>query len=367
VWRAKMGVRTYPIDFKRSNRKPKAGYVGYSKLSRITIPVFNRVVSFCLITLGLPFFLIISIIIKLKDPGPIFYRGTRLGLNKVPFEMYKFRTLPVGAQSILGARLVTPKDFRLSWFSKFLRDTRLDELPQLFNVLKGDMDLIGPRPLRPEIYEKYCKHIPNYELRFLVRPGLIGYSQLCTPHSAPKRIRALIDNTSIRLKRSLAWDILIIIVTGLAVLRKIILLLVDGFWKHVVNERILRKYKDRRVYDRIKQGKSYVRIYHPTGAILSVLPIEDINEEYFRVKTNGSLDMNVLKDQLNAEIVRVIRKRRRYRRKVAGVKIVLEKYYSGGSNGSTVTHYIFGYIPNGQYNRYIIDQYFLLKSVLNYF
>ena len=104
--------------------------------------------------------------------------------------MYKFRTLPVGAQKKIGSKLLSFRHCKLPFFSKFLRDTRLDELPQLFNIMKGEMDFLGPRPLRPEIYDHMCKGITNYDLRFNVRPGLVGYSQLFTPHSSPKRIRA---------------------------------------------------------------------------------------------------------------------------------------------------------------------------------
>lgn len=165
--------------------KPVTGYGGYSKLSGIVIPLFNKILASLFLIIGLPVFLIIALIIKLKYGGPVFYKGIRLGMHKKPYVMYKFRTLPVGAQAILGAKEFSLKEFRLPWFSRFLRDSRLDELPQLFNILKGEMDFLGPRPLRPEIYEAYCKHIPNYDVRFLVRPGLIGFSQLCTPPQCP--------------------------------------------------------------------------------------------------------------------------------------------------------------------------------------
>lgn len=154
----------------------------------------NIIAASILLLLTLPFFLVIPILIKISGPGPILYAGTRLGKDKQPFQMYKFRTLQPDAERIIGAALLNERHKLTTPVGSFLRDTRLDELPQLFNVLKGDMNLIGPRPERPEIYEDMCKQIPGYDARFKVRPGAIGYAQLFTPHGSPKRLRSLIDS-----------------------------------------------------------------------------------------------------------------------------------------------------------------------------
>ena len=147
--------------------------------------LFNKITAAILILLSLPVFIIAPIIIKLVDKGPAFYAGSRLGKNKKEFIMYKFRTLAVNAEAQIGASLVSTSNLKLETpIGKFLRETRLDELPQLINVLKGDMDIIGPRPERQVVYDEMCKQIPWYDKRFAVRPGVIGYSQLFTPHSA---------------------------------------------------------------------------------------------------------------------------------------------------------------------------------------
>ena len=158
---------------------------GYWKAHPPASVLVNLFFAVILLLVAFPFFVLIPIIIKLQDGGPVFYRGTRLGRNKKPFQMYKFRTLVPDAESTVGARLHSPKMGLETPIGRFLRETRLDELPQMINVIKGDMDLVGPRPERPLIYETLCKNIPGYDTRFRVKPGVIGYSQLFTPPSAP--------------------------------------------------------------------------------------------------------------------------------------------------------------------------------------
>ncbi|RNE91691.1 sugar transferase [Marichromatium sp. AB31] len=167
---------------------------GYRKLNTLTGLVLNVLVGTLLLICTAPLFVLIPIAIKLADGGPVFYSSIRLGRHKRPFAMYKFRTLKPDADRIIGATLLGRGQRLETPIGHFLRETRIDELPQLINVIKGDMDLIGPRPERPEIYERLCRDIPGYDLRFQTRPGLIGYAQLFTPHGSPKRIRSLIDS-----------------------------------------------------------------------------------------------------------------------------------------------------------------------------
>jgi len=154
----------------------------------------NLVGSLLLLVVSLPLFIIIPILIKIDDPaGPVFYRGQRLGLHKKPFTILKFRSLKTDAVAALGNDLVGQGHNAETSIGVFLRDTRLDELPQLFNVLRGEMNLVGPRPERQAVYEAACQDIPGYDLRFAVRPGVIGYSQVFTPHRTYKRLRSLVD------------------------------------------------------------------------------------------------------------------------------------------------------------------------------
>ncbi|MBY6096285.1 sugar transferase [Ferrimonas balearica] len=170
---------------------------------------------------ALPMGLVFALIIKLQDGGPVFYRGTRLGKNRKLFTLYKFRTLVPNAEAIIGANLLKPSQQLETPFGKFLRDTHLDELPQVLCVIKGDMALIGPRPERPAVYETMCREIPFYDHRFRVAPGMLGYSQLFTPHGTDKRIRSFIDNVYIN-RRRLHSDLLFFFQASLVLTQRLV-------------------------------------------------------------------------------------------------------------------------------------------------
>ena len=106
------------------------------------------------------------------------YKGTRIGRNMEPFHIFKFRTLLVDAEQRIGARLLTPGDPLYTPIGRFLKRTKLDEIPQLWNVVRGDMNLVGPRPIRPVFLATSMREIRNYAARFVVRPGMTGLAQL---------------------------------------------------------------------------------------------------------------------------------------------------------------------------------------------
>jgi putative colanic acid biosynthesis UDP-glucose lipid carrier transferase len=127
--------------------------------------------------LFLPVFLVISIFVKLNSPGPVFYQQTRVGLNGKPFEMLKFRTMPVDIEKD-GAHWGGSESKVVDSFSLFLRKYNLDELPQFFNVLKGQMSIVGPRPERVEFINQFSKEIPDYAKKHLVKAGITGWAQI---------------------------------------------------------------------------------------------------------------------------------------------------------------------------------------------
>lgn len=120
----------------------------------------------------------VAILVKLTSPGPIFYRQERCGLNGEPFQMLKFRSMRIDAETQTGAVWAVKDDPRRTPIGAFLRSTSLDELPQLFNVLKGDMSLVGPRPERPVFISKFSKTVPNYMARHAVKAGITGWAQV---------------------------------------------------------------------------------------------------------------------------------------------------------------------------------------------
>ncbi|MFH1134706.1 MAG: sugar transferase [Pseudomonadota bacterium] len=285
------------IDVVTASFKPpctgiyRSGYGGYTKWSYITITLFNVILASALLLPALPVILALAAAIKLRDNGPIFYRGVRLGLNKQTYFMYKFRTLPVGSQTQLGDQLFSETIQHIDSFSRFLRDTRLDELPQLFNVLKGDMDFVGPRPERPEIYNKFQSTIPNYDFRFTVRPGLIGFSQLFTPHSSPKRLRALIDNRYICTKRILFWDLIIVIFTFGILLREVFVKGSSLVYRQIFLDRILGRFSEKRKLERIMQNFTELHFNCENRENFpQKSSVIDMNEGYCKIQTEQKLD-----------------------------------------------------------------------------
>lgn len=125
-----------------------------------------------------PVMLFAAAAVKLTSPGPLIFKQERVGLSKKPFMMYKFRSMEVQKESDEKAGWTVRNDPRVTGFGKFMRKTSIDELPQLFNVLKGDMSLVGPRPERPQFVEKFREEIPRYMVKHQVRPGMTGWAQV---------------------------------------------------------------------------------------------------------------------------------------------------------------------------------------------
>ena len=148
--------------------------------------VFNATMKRCVDILGAlfglivfsPVMLVTAVLIKLTSPGPIIFSQERIGLHNRPFKMYKFRSMEVQDSGKEKSQWTTPHDPRVTSVGRFIRKTSIDETPQFFNVLKGDMSLVGPRPERPLFVEKFKEEIPRYMIKHQVRPGLTGWAQV---------------------------------------------------------------------------------------------------------------------------------------------------------------------------------------------
>lgn len=139
---------------------------------------FDILLSGIAIIISSPVMLLTALAIKLDDHGPVFYRQTRLTLNGKQFRIIKFRSMRCDAEKDGVARLAAEDDDRITRVGKFIRMCRIDELPQVFNIFKGDMSMVGPRPERPEIAAEYEKEMPEFALRLQVKAGLTGYAQV---------------------------------------------------------------------------------------------------------------------------------------------------------------------------------------------
>ena len=171
------------------------------------------------LVISAPFFLLIAISIKLTDRGPVFYKQTRLTKDGKTFEIYKFRTMIQNAEKYSGAVLASEHDPRILLVGRLLRATRLDELPQIFNILKGEMSIVGPRPERPELAAEIEKEIPEFSYRLKVKAGLTGYAQVYGKYNTASYDKLKLDLTYIR-NYSIFLDLKLIFMTPKIMLLK---------------------------------------------------------------------------------------------------------------------------------------------------
>ncbi len=318
--------------------------------------LFNFSLAVTLIVLLAPLFLSLALLQKIYLKGPLFYKGVRLGRNKREFIMYKFRTLPLNAQQQLGSELLNDKHQMLTPYTRLMRDSRLDELPQLLNIALRDMDFIGPRPVRPEVYEKKCRQIKNYGLRFSVKPGLIGYAQLFTPHGAPKRLRAKLDNQFVVRNRNFGKELQVISFTVYVLTRNILQrcrLLLQTF----IKIRLLGVYDEKRLFARIQISNAYATV-ETTDSADEKMHIVDINDCYFKVLTSSDLSTHA--DPLLICITCFRGGKLKRKRAYCNARIYKCLPVYGKPE---LKLFVIEYEAANDFSQYIIDQYFLRKSI----
>lgn len=174
--------------------------------------LFDIIVSLILLILASPFMLITAILVKTTSPGPIIYKQVRITKNQKEFSIYKFRSMSATAEAKSGPVLAKSNDARVTPVGKFIRAVRFDELPQIFNVLKGDMSIVGPRPERPFFVDQFNEENPYYYLRHNVRAGITGYAQVYGKYVSDYNSKLRFDLLYIK-KYSLLLDLKILLQT----------------------------------------------------------------------------------------------------------------------------------------------------------
>ncbi len=181
----------------------------------------DKSVAALLLILVLPIIAVLAVLVRLTSRGPAIYKQVRVGKDGKVFTMYKIRSMRIDAEAATGAVWASRKDPRITLLGTILRKLHLDELPQLFNVVRGDMSLVGPRPERPEFVDKLEQKIDGYRHRLLVKPGITGYAQLNLPSDIDLndvRKKLVLDFEYIE-SASLGFDFLLVFGTALKVVK----------------------------------------------------------------------------------------------------------------------------------------------------
>ncbi len=181
----------------------------------------DKLIASLLLVFALPIIAVLVVIVRLTSKGPAIYKQVRVGKDGKSFTIYKIRSMRIDAEAATGAVWASRKDPRITLLGNILRKLHLDELPQLFNVVRGDMSLVGPRPERPEFVDALDKKIDGYSHRLLVKPGITGYAQLNLPSDIDLndvRKKLVLDFEYIE-KASLWFDFLLVFGTALKVVK----------------------------------------------------------------------------------------------------------------------------------------------------
>ena len=233
ISRVRRASRVRPIERRKLKKKKvdatKKIATDYSYESKLKEPVkndylplkrlFDILSASGLMVATSPIVLLFGILVKMETPGKMFYTQERVGYMGKRFKVTKLRSMYTDAEKNSGAVWASKNDSRVTKVGKFIRKTRIDELPQLWNVIKGDMSMIDPRPERPELTEKFSREVKDFEQRLRVLPGLTGYAQVhggydVTPKEKYKLDKYYMDNISLKEDLKIIFETIRVVLTG---------------------------------------------------------------------------------------------------------------------------------------------------------
>lgn len=313
----------------------------------------ERGLALGLLLVAAPLIATLGLLLRLRNSGPVFYRGVRLGRGMRPFTMFKLRTLREDAQRITGASLLGNRHELEIRGGHFLRETRLDELPQLLNIVRGEMSFLGPRPERPEVYHQQCRAIPGYERRFAVAPGLVGVSQLFTPHGTAKRYRTLLDNHALRRPSS---ALRLVPLAAAMVLWQTLRRARRTLTTRWIEQRVLLLYREKRGQARFRPRGARAHL-HGVAPELATARLVEIGERSLVLAFPADPGL-VERAEIDVETaVRHVGPRPAWRR--ARCRAVCTRRFTLAGR----VHLVFDYLTRTPRGAYVIDQYFLGKSL----
>ncbi|MEM1398772.1 MAG: sugar transferase [Pseudomonadota bacterium] len=323
---------------------------GYAPESDVLDQIINRgAAAFFLVFLA-PVFALLVIAQKLTTKGDIFYRGVRLGKDRKPFHIYKFRTLETEASQLTVAQTLARRTRTETPLGGYFRHNRLDELPQLFNILKGDMVFFGPRPIRPEMEPAYQRTAADYDTRFRVRPGLVGLAQAFMSHGTPKaarmRLNRMLCTTPVRYPQM----VLVVLYVGLHVSRKVMRMCFDLAFRRSRHLRggqwITAGFA--------KPSNCTIEVFDKDNPHIGV--ITGISDETVQFVTYHPVEPGRYR-------VRMVRSLGGKRRRAFWTDVTVCSYVPAGCGQVGLLHYGTYAAGSSDYNRYVLENYFLMAAV----
>jgi len=340
------------------NRLSRLLTSGYRVERELYYRAWNIAFVIPILVLAAPLMAVLAGLLLATQGRPVIYRGERLGKNRKPFEIYKFRTLHEGAERITQNCVLPARSSEETMLGALLRECRLDELPQLFNVLEGSMNMFGPRPVRPGIAEITSREFEGYEQRFSVRPGIFGSTQAAMTHRTPKRLRASYNSRLLRTKARIWVEPLAMSVIGINAVMRLIVLVAERLYSLVKAGHVREQRKGRRV------RRTDTTLFVCSGSMeLACGQLIDINDHAFLFEPDPGVMISEGQHDFVLRRTAGLFRRPRIAR-CRGIVRVHPGRHGLSRDPGAMPGYIVFYGLTSRFNAYMIDKYFLVNALV---